>query len=129
MPFPRSGLPTLVVDSDGAAATRLAEHLRHEGFEADIATSFESARRAMLARLYGVIVVVAALRLKPNLECLAQLRRTAARTWMIVISLESDPEAQHLAFQHGADSLLTTPFSIEELTFRLSAFSHRSRPL
>jgi DNA-binding response OmpR family regulator len=121
-------LPTLVVDADGVAANRLAERLRDGGFETDVATSCTAAWAAVAARHYGTMVVVADLGLMVDLECLVGLRARARRTWIIVIGLRARPEEARVAFEHGADSMLTTPFAIEELTFRLSALGGRARP-
>jgi DNA-binding response OmpR family regulator len=122
-----SYLPTLVVDSNAGAANQLAEQLSHSGFRADVATSCHAAQAAARTRHYGALVVVADLSLGADLECLTSLRTRAPNTWILVISSSPQPDAQ-VIFQCGADSLLIAPFSLEELTFRLSAFARRSRP-
>jgi DNA-binding response OmpR family regulator len=121
-------MPTLVVDSNGAAAKQLAEQLNHSGFQADIALSCHEAHTMTRAKRFGTLVVVADLALATDLECLTRLRATAPRVWIIVISAQPHPNAQEAILRVGADSLLVAPFSVRELTFRLSAFSRRSRP-
>ena len=83
----------------------------------------------MSAGDYGTLVVIADLSRADDLHCLSTLRRQSSRVWIITISVRPHPDREHVIFQHGADSLLTIPFSIEELSFRLWAFSHRSRPI
>jgi PleD family two-component response regulator len=121
--------PTLVVDSNTTAAGQLAEQLSHCGFQADIATSPPAAHAAARAKHFGAFVVVIDLSVATDLECLRGLRARAPGTWIIVISSRPHHDAQQVVFHCGADALLIAPFSVEELTFRLSAFSHRSRPL
>jgi DNA-binding response OmpR family regulator len=115
------------VDSNGTAANQLAEQLSHSGFRADVATGCHAAQAAARTRHYGALVVVADLTLGADLECLTSLRTRAPNTWILVISSSPHPAAQQVIFQCGADSLLIAPFSLEELTFRLSAFACRSR--
>jgi DNA-binding response OmpR family regulator len=125
---PQSILPTLVVDADGAAASQLAQRLRHRAFEADFATSCRAAHVAMRTRHYDTLIVVADLALHSDLHCIASLRRRSPRTWIVVISLRCDADARTLVFQHGADALLSAPVVMDELILRLAAFGHRSRP-
>jgi DNA-binding response OmpR family regulator len=83
---------------------------------------------AARARHFGTLVVIANLNLANDRECLTSLRRVAPRAWIIVISAQPHPDAEEVILKVGADSLLLTPFSVEDLTVRLSAFSRRSRP-
>jgi DNA-binding response OmpR family regulator len=82
----QSYLPTLVVDGNGTAATQLADQLSRCGFSADVATNWPTAHAAAHSRHEGSLVVVADPRLPLDLECLARLRRTSPRTWIIVVS-------------------------------------------
>jgi DNA-binding response OmpR family regulator len=124
---PRGYLPTLVVDSNGTAANQLAEQLSHSGFHADVATGCTAAQVLARARHYGALVVVADLSLGADLECLHSLRRRSPSAWLIVICSRPHPDAQQAILQVEADSLLIAPFAVEELAFRLAAFSQRSR--
>jgi DNA-binding response OmpR family regulator len=119
--------PTLVVDSNGAAANQLADQLSHSGFHADVATHPQAAHAAVRAKHYGALVAVVDLSVAADLECLRGLRERSPDAWIIAISSKSHRAAQQVAFHCGADALLIAPFSLEELTFRLSEFSHRSR--
>jgi len=125
----QGSLPILVVDSDQPVADRLADSLRQFGFHADVATSCWSAQAAMHTCAYGTLVVVADLSRSSDLQCLTSLRIEAPRTWIIVISLYTYPDARQVVFGCGADSLLIAPFSLAELTARLSGFARRSRPV
>jgi DNA-binding response OmpR family regulator len=121
--------PTLVIDSNSTAGSQLVEQLSHCGFQADVATSPHAAHAAARAKHFGAFVVVIDLSVATDLECLRGLRARAPGTWILVISSRPHHDAQQVVFHCGADALLIAPFSVEELTFRLSAFSHRSRPL
>lgn len=123
-----SYLPILVVDTNGSAAQQLAEQLRHSGFQTDVATSYSAAQTAIRARHYGSLVVVADPRVAADLDCLAALRKKVPRTWIVAISSTAHPQVEQVFFRRGIDSILVAPFSVQDLTSRLLAFSHRSRP-
>jgi DNA-binding response OmpR family regulator len=123
-----SYLPTLIVDANGEAANQLTDQLRHGGFPTKFATSYYAALDAVRAAHYGVLVVVADLTQAADLQCLTDLRKWTPRAWIIVISPKPHPNARHVVFECGADSVLIVPFSLGELISRLSAFSLRARP-
>jgi two-component system, OmpR family, response regulator len=120
--------PTLVVDANATAAANLARQLSNRGFAADVAITCLAAKAAAHARHYRALVFAADLSLGTDLMCLASLRNKLPRTWIIVISANEPHDAQCAILRHCADAVLSRPLSIEDLVFRLEAFSHRSRP-
>jgi DNA-binding response OmpR family regulator len=120
---------TLVIDVNASAAEQLADQLNHSGFAADTATSCAAALRALRARYYGSMVFVGDVSDPQDLKCIADLRRQVPRTWMIMISATKLHDRRELFLRYGVDALLVTPFSMEDLSGRLLAFSMRSRPL
>jgi DNA-binding response OmpR family regulator len=121
-------LPTLVVSADSAVATLLAEQLRHAGFVTDTATSCWAAHDAMSARFYGSLVCFVDPIIASDMECVSTLRQRSHHSWIILISSGTRTDARGLMVHCGADTLLTTPFSMEDLVSRLAAFARRSRP-
>lgn len=124
---PPSHLPTLVVDSNGVAANQLAEQLIHRGFPTDVATGYPAARAATRSRHYGALVVIADFIRTVDLEGVRTLRTSVPNAWIVVINSRPHPDAHRLILERCADSLLVAPFSVEDLTDRLAAFSRRSR--
>ncbi len=120
---------TLIVDADSAAATQLAEQLRHAGFVTDIATSCWAADAAILARFYGSLVCIADPNRPSDLECVCTLRRRSPRTWIVLVTSGARMDTRGVRADCGADAFLTTPFSMQDLLHRLAAFSQRPRPL
>lgn len=123
-----SYLPTLVVDANIKHAQRLADRLSQEGFPADFAIDCAAAEAATRTRRYGSIVLVSTLDEHGTLDCVGSLRQRSPGTWIIVINDIAAPDAQQRVLRHGADALLNSPYSIEDLLARLLAFSIRSRP-
>jgi DNA-binding response OmpR family regulator len=120
--------PILVVDADAAGAADLSRKLNSLGWSADIAISCTAAKAAAHARHYRSLVLVADPDRASDLGCLASLRSRLPSTWIIVIVVNSEQDGQNATLRHCADALLTKPFSMDDLVFRLSAFSHRPRP-
>lgn len=118
----------LLVDCNSAAANQMADQLRHSGFHANVADSAQAANLAARAKHYDALVMVANLNQTEDVHFLKDLRKSAQRSWLIVISSVPCANALQIAFHCGADSLLIAPFSIEALTSRLSRLLLRSSP-
>ena len=121
-------LPTLVVSSDSDVAARLAGQLQRAGFPAEGATSCWAAHRALLDRFYGSLVCFVNPGCAYDLECVSTLRRRSLRTWIVLVTSIAPTDAHALTTHCGADALLPTPVSIDDLVARLAAFARRSRP-
>lgn len=120
--------PVLVVDEDVAAAAELVRQLQARGCPADVAISCAAARAAAHARHYRSVILVVDPARASDLACLASLRSKLSSTWIIVICTDAASGTESSTIRHCADALLTRPFSLDELMFRLAAFSHRPRP-
>ena len=59
---------------------------------------------------------------------LDELRRSALRVWLIVLSDLHLEYALPLARRQGVDAVVSAPFSMQDLTSRLAAFSLGTRP-
>ncbi len=121
-------LPTLVIDPHGAAAQQLAEQLTHSGFTGHSADTCAQALAAMRVRHYRSIIFLGDVSDLEDVRCMAELRKRAPRTWIIMISSAGVRDARDLYMQYGLDAQIVTPFSMEDLLSRLMAFSRHSRP-
>jgi DNA-binding response OmpR family regulator len=120
--------PTLVIDIHGASAQQLAEQLTHGGFTADSADTCPEALAAVAAQHYWSIILLGDLSDPDDVQCIAELRRRAPRTWILMISSTELRDRRTLYLGHGVDAQIVTPFSMEDLVSRLMAFSRHSRP-
>ena len=91
-------MPVLIVDSNVAAASLLADQLSHSGFPAEFATSCTAAQATVRARHFGILVATAELSDMADRQCLTRLRAIAPSTWIIVISAQIHLDTQRLAF-------------------------------
>jgi DNA-binding response OmpR family regulator len=126
--FAKHDSRTLLVDADIAHAGQLVEQLNHAGFKTDFAVSWGAARAALKANYYHSCIVAADPEQLKDREQLDELRRAAPRVWMIVLSDHPSERAQRIVHRQGLDALLSAPFSMQDLTSRLAAFSLRARP-
>jgi DNA-binding NarL/FixJ family response regulator len=72
---------------------------------------------------YHSCVVVAELDQFTDLEQIDELWRAVPRVWLIVLSDWQFEQPHELVLRQGVDALLSTPFSIHDLTSQLAAFS------
>lgn len=122
--------PTLVVNRDLVAAKNLADKLVERGYGIDIVNNYLAAQIALRAKYYRSIIFVIEPDDRSGWDDLGRLRARVPGSWIIVVTSASHDEhdMQDKVFRLGGDSLLVTPFAFENLDFRLSAFSLRSRP-
>jgi len=119
---------TLLIDANNEHGGQLVEQLNHAGFKTDFAVSWSAAHAALGANYYHSCIVVADLDQSADLEQLDELRRAAPRVWVIVLSNRQRENTPALAHRHGVDAVLSAPFSMQDLTSRLVAYSLRARP-
>lgn len=120
--------PTLILDANPASGQLLAEQLGRAGFASDVASTHAAAMSAVHGKHYGAMIIIADPGDTETLACLADLRSGAPRTWVIFVALARPDSTRELTWRHGVDALLTMPYSIQDLTSRLSAFALQSRP-
>jgi len=126
-PFAASDSRTLLLDANTEQSGWLMEQLNRAGFRTDFAVSWSAARAALGANYYHSCVVVADLEEAVQLERLDELRRAVPRVWIIVLNDPPSAAAPTLMHPQGIDAVLSAPFSVQDLTSRLAAFSLRAR--
>jgi DNA-binding response OmpR family regulator len=122
-------MPVLLLDPHVGSAARLATQLALSGFPTRIESTGAGAKLAIEESHFATLIVIADVDDKACLDWLDDLRRTASRSWMIVVSPRCDTKTCNLIYRHGGDACVTAPVSIDDLTQRLAAFQLRSRPL
>ncbi len=120
-------MPILVIDANRAAAWHLAHQLTDAGYQAEAAGDHPAALGAVRSRYYGSIIFVGDLDQPATLQRVAELRRRVPRTWIIAISSTAMVDTP-VSLRQQVDAVLRTPYSVDDLISRLSAFSQTSRP-
>jgi len=124
-----SHVPVLLLDPQMDSAVELARHLELNGFPTRIESSVAAAQAALGRTYFATLIVIADVNNSGCLDWLNELRRTAARCWMIIVSPQCDAKTCNLIYRHGGDACVTAPVSIDDLTRRLTAFQLRARPV
>lgn len=121
--------PILLLDPERDSAAELGARLELNGFPTRIERTGAGALAAIENTYFATLIVVADLDDNACLDWLADLRRAALRSWMVVVGRRCDAKTCSLIYRHGGDACITAPVSIDDLTSRLTAFQWRSRPL
>jgi CheY-like chemotaxis protein len=121
-------LPTLIIDIHGAGARQLAEQLAHSGFTANSADTCAEALAAVLAQHHRSMIFLGEVSDAEDVRCIAELRKRALHSWIIMISSTEPQDARELYLRYGVDAQIITPFPMADLVSRLMAFSRHSRP-
>jgi two-component system phosphate regulon response regulator PhoB len=118
----------VVGTEDAAEAGRLAEFLTREGFEVDVAQSYELLMRA-LEEATSLALVASSLSNRTATEVLRSLRYQARyrRLPVIVLGSEDDEVDRVVAFELGADDYVAKPPSLRELSLRVRAILRRAQ--
>ena len=113
----------LIVCADAEMASSLDQHLRAAGFLPLIASSGYAALRDLHERRPALAVIDDALPDLPGLELCREIKADAATRGVSVVMLTAagDEPERVVAFEYGADDVVTKPFSMRELTLRVRA--------
>jgi DNA-binding response OmpR family regulator len=118
----------LVVEDDPDIALMLAEDLRMDGYEVEVADNGRSAAARGQEPGWDLILLDVMLPHKDGFEVCRQLRRSGIRTPVILLTARSQEAEKLLGFELGADDYVTKPFSPPELRARIGAVLRRSGP-
>jgi DNA-binding response OmpR family regulator len=121
--------PVLLLDPKMDRVGKLAAQLEQMGFPIRIEGSGVGALAAIKDTYFATMIVVADLEDKACLDWLDELRRAAARSWMIVVSPQCDMQTCKLIYRHGGDACVRAPATMDQLAGRLTAFQLRARPI
>jgi len=115
----------LVVEDERPIAEPLADALRREGFEVELAATAAEGLDAFSAREPDIVLLDVMLPDGDGRDVLRQIRR-AGRTPVVVLSARGEEMDRVLGLELGADDYVTKPFSAAELVARMRAVLRRS---
>ena len=118
----------LLVEDDRDLAANLGEFLESAGHQVDYATDGTLAFSLCSSNRYDAIVLDVGLSGMSGLEVCRRLRAEARQNTPVLMLTARDLESDVLAgFEAGADDYMRKPFSLKELSARLSAIVRRGR--
>ncbi|WP_437680608.1 winged helix-turn-helix domain-containing protein [Sorangium sp. So ce131] len=116
----------LVVEDEPAIAESIAYFLRRDGFATTVATTLASAEREIDKA--DLIILDLMLPDGSGFDLIGQVRRSAARAAIIVLSSRDSEADRVAALETGADDYVTKPFSPREIVARVRAVLRRAAP-
>ncbi len=116
----------LIVEDEPDLAFGLADDLRVEGYEVEVAPDGETASRRAREEKWDLILLDIMLPGKDGLEVCRELRRSGMRTPIIMVTAKTQEAERVLGLELGADDYITKPFSPRELRARVKAVLRRT---
>lgn len=116
----------LVVDDELSIRTLVRRYLEREGYQVEIAENGAAALRLFDSATPDLVVLDLML---PDINGYELCRQMQSRTsvYILMLTARSDESDKIQGFALGADDYLTKPFSLKELSARISAILKRQR--
>ena len=110
----------LICDDDSITVRAMDFQFKKDGFEIFKANNGKEAQKILLENDIDVLITDVYMPLMNGLELITYVRKTLQRDVPIVVVSKVNLEDTILhAFELGADSFLTKPFNLEELSKRI----------
>jgi len=116
----------LVVDDELTIRTLVRRYLEREGYQVEIAENGEIALR-IFEQMEPELVVLDLMLPDINGYELCQRMQSRTNVYVLMLTARSDEADKVQGFALGADDYLTKPFSLKELSARISAILKRQR--
>ena len=114
-----------LVEDDATLRTALADALRSDGHEVEVAKDGHEALAALRAQAFDLCVLDVMLPGPSGLELLRALRQRDAETPVLLLTARGAESDKVLGLELGADDYVTKPFSLRELLARCKALLRR----
>ncbi len=116
----------LLAEDDAMIGAALRKGLQQEGHSVDWVRDGAQAETALLANPYELLILDLGLPLKDGLKVLADLRRTARKLPVIIVTARDQLDDRVRGLDLGADDYLVKPFDLDELAARIRAVARRA---
>ena len=127
MPVGPAPMLMLLIEDDPTIAHELALRWRARGWSLTWAATLAAARQAMpVPGLFDLVLLDRGLPDGDGLSLLAELRRTDARTPVLVLTARDQISDKVQGLRQGADDYLVKPFAADELDARVEGLLRRS---
>lgn len=115
----------LIIEDNLMLLDSISSSLNGEQFLCETAADFNSAHEKISLYEYDVVIVDINLPDGSGLEIISELKKTNAKTGVIVVSARDSLENKVEGLELGADDYITKPFDMVELIARIKALLRR----
>ncbi len=116
----------LLAEDDAMIGAALRKGLQQEGHSVDWVRDGSQVEAALLTTPYELLILDLGLPLKDGLKVLADLRRTARKLPVIIVTARDQLDDRVRGLDLGADDYLVKPFDLDELAARIRAVARRA---
>jgi len=117
----------LIVEDEAVLAGGIAEALRFQGYECDVAEDGAAGLKAARRGAYDVMLLDIMLPEMSGFEVMETLRREGSTLPTIMLTAKGAEDDRVHGLRLGADDYVTKPFAIRELVARVGAQVRRAR--
>lgn len=111
----------LIVEDNEELAELLAKGLKTAGYECDVLSTVEDARKVIATTFYAALILDLGLPDGDGLELLREIRQRDNPVPVLVLTARGGLHDRVHGLRSGADDYLVKPFALEELIARLEA--------
>lgn len=124
----QSAMRVLVVEDEPLIADAVARALSREELTVDVVGDGDAALSAAGRQRYDLIVLDSMLPGRDGLDVCREIRRSDARTPIIILTARDALEEKVMGLDSGADDYVTKPYELEELLARVRSLLRRAMP-
>jgi two-component system alkaline phosphatase synthesis response regulator PhoP len=115
----------LLVEDDLPLARGIAENLRAEGYDVDMAHDGAVGLDAARNTAFDLLILDVMLPRMSGLELCATLRREGIKTPVLFLTARGEPDDRVRGLEAGGDDYLAKPFHLDEFLLRIKAILRR----
>lgn len=117
----------LLVEDEKILAQGIADNLRAEGYEVDLAHDGEEALVLWQKQSYALIILDIMMPRRDGLSVCTEIRKKGDRTPVLFLTAKNTTEDRLAGLAEGGDDYLGKPFDLRELLARVRAIVRRSQ--
>ena len=115
----------LIAEDDANIAAGLADLLRGEGYDVDVAPNGRAALDAYAAQRPDIVLLDIMMPQVNGYDVCREIRKRDARTAILFLSARSEEIDRVIGLELGADDFIMKPFGVKEVIARIRAVSRR----
>ena len=124
---PNQNVRVLIAEDHASLGRSMAEGLREEGYQVDLATDGTEAENLLKANQYQAVILDLILPDKEGLTLLKEMRQRGDQTPVMCVTARDALDDRVQGLDLGADDYLIKPFAWDELLARVRALIRRER--